>query len=195
MAANDRERWDKKHLKENSLVEASAFLQQIFAPGPWPIPPGRALDIATGRGRNALFLAQRGFQVDAMDISAVGLREGQAEAEKKSLTINFVQSDLDRTELPEDAYDLILNLNFLQRSLIPKMKKALKVGGHILFETYLVDQRAFGHPKNPAYLLGHNELIEFFRDFRILYYREGKFTEGGKEVYRAGLLGQKGPRA
>ncbi len=195
MTTEEKENWDQRYEKTGGPQGPADWLRQIFDSGPWPIPPGRALDIATGRGRNALFLAQRGFQVDAMDISAVGLREGQAEAKKKGLTINFVQSDLDRMELPEDAYDLILNLNFLQRSLIPKMKKALKVGGHILFETYLVDQRAFGHPKNPAYLLGHNELIEFFRDFRILYYREGKFTEGGKECYRAGLLGQKGPRA
>jgi len=191
MTADERERWDKKHLKEKGLGEASAFLQQIFALGLWPIGPGRALDIATGRGRNALFLAQRGFQVDAMDISTVGLREGRTEAENKGLTINFVQSDLDHVDLLEEAYDLILNLNFLHRSLIPKMKKALRVGGHILFETYLVDQRAFGHPKNPAYLLGHNELLEFFLDFRILYYREGKISEGATESYRAGLLGQK----
>jgi len=55
----------------------------------------------------------------------------------------------------------------------------------------LEDQRVLGHPKNPVYLLGHNELLKLFRDFLILCYREGKFAEGGKEAYRAGLFGQK----
>ena len=71
------------------------------------------------------------------------------------------------------------------------MKSALKLGGHVIFETYLVDQRVLGHPRNPAYLLGHNELLDLFRDFRVLRYREGRFAEGGKEAYRAGLFGQK----
>jgi hypothetical protein len=71
------------------------------------------------------------------------------------------------------------------------MKSALKAGGHIVFETYLIDQREIGHPKNPAYLLGHNELLDLFRDFRVLYYREGKFADGGDGAYKAGLLAEK----
>ena len=89
------------------------------------------------------------------------------------------------------AYDLITNFNFLERALIPKMKTALKPGGHMIFETYLIDQKELGHPRNPAFLLGHNELLELFRDFRVLYYREGKVIQEGKESYRAGLLAQK----
>jgi len=86
---------------------------------------------------------------------------------------------------------MVLNFNFLLRSLIPKIKKSLKLGGHVVFETFLIEQQDIGHPKNPAYLLGHNELLELFRDFRILYYREGKFVEGEDVSYRAALFGQK----
>lgn len=191
MATEDQERWDERHAGGHGVEPPSAFLHQIFHEHSWRIQPGRALDIATGKGRNALFLAERGFSVEAIDISEVALQEARREAEGKGLTITFRQADLDDVELPEAAYDMILNFNFLQRSLIPKMKKALKLGGHIVFETYLIDQRVLGHPRNPAYLLGHNELLELFRDFRILYYSEGKFLEGGKEAYRAGLFGQK----
>ncbi len=166
-------------------------MREIFASNSWRIQPGRVLDIATGKGRNAFFLVERGFQVEAVDISEVALQEGQRAAQERGLAITFRQADLDRVELPEGAYDLILNFNFLQRSLIPKMKTALKLGGYIVFETYLIDQRVLGHPSNPAHLLGHNELLELFRDFRILYYREGKFFESGQEAYRAGLFGQK----
>lgn len=153
--------------------------------------PGRALDIATGRGRNAIFLAGKGFAVEAIDISEVALQEAQRRAAEKRLPVTFRQADLDHVELPEAQYDLIVNINFLLRSLVPQIKMALKVGGRVIFETYLIEQQTIGHPKNPAYLLRHRELLEIFSDFRVFYYREGKFTEAGKDAYRAGIYGEK----
>jgi 2-polyprenyl-3-methyl-5-hydroxy-6-metoxy-1,4-benzoquinol methylase len=191
MATEDQKRWDERHASGHGAEAPSAFLQEIFQLPSWRIEPGRALDIATGNGRNALYLAERGFTVEAIDISQVALQEGRKRAEEKGLSVTFRQADLDHCDFPEAAYNIVLNFNFLQRSLIPKMKGALRLGGHVIFETYLIDQRVLGHPRNPAYLLGHNELLELFRDFRVLYYREGKFAEGGKEAYRAGLLGRK----
>jgi len=191
MARDDQKRWDEKHASRQGRGGASPFLVEILAAGSWQIQPGRALDIAAGKGRNAFFLAERGFQVEAVDISEVAIQEGRRAAEEKGLSVNFRQADLEQTELPEGIYDLILNFNFLQRSLIPKMKMALKPGGYIVFQTYLIDQQVLGHPSNPAHLLGRNELLELFRDFRVLYYREGKFFESGQDAYRAGLFGQK----
>ncbi len=195
MAADERERWEAKHTAEQEPGEPAAFLRQIFQTGPWEIQPGRALDIATGKGRNALFLAEQGFTVDAIDISEVGLQQAQRHAEKQGLTLNLVQADLASFEFPDSAYDLILNINFLLRSLVPKIKNALLPGGYIIFDTYLLDQQDLGHPRNPAYLLNHNELLDLFRGFRILCYQEGKFFVDGKESFRAELLGQKHPGA
>jgi 2-polyprenyl-3-methyl-5-hydroxy-6-metoxy-1,4-benzoquinol methylase len=191
MATEDQKRWDERHEAHRGEVGPASFLCEIFRADSWNIQTGRALDIATGKGRNALFLAEQGFMVDAIDISEVALQEAQTAAQNRGLSINFEQADLESIELPELSYDLILNFNFLQRSLIPKMKRALKLGGHIIFETYLVDQRVLGHPKNPSYLLGHNELLNLFRDFRVLQYREGRFVEERKRAYRAGLFAQK----
>jgi len=129
--------------------------------------------------------------VEAVDISAVALEVGRSRAQARSLHVCWRQEDLERLTLPQDCYDLILNFNYLQRSLIPQIKTALKVGGYVIFDTYLVDQQAIGHPKNPAYLLGHNELLEYFREFRTLYYREGKITERELGAFRAGILAQK----
>ena len=193
MAADERERWEAKHTAEQEPGEPAAFLRQIFQTGPWEIQPGRALDIATGKGRNALFLAEKGFTVDAIDISEVGLQQAQRQAEKQGLTLNLIQADLTRFEFPDSAYDLILNINFLLRSLVPKIKNALRPGGYIIFDTYLIDQQDLGHPRNPAYLLNHNELLDLFRGFRVLCYQEGKFFADGKESFRAELLGQKTP--
>ncbi len=194
MAADEKERWDSKHTAEHEPGEPAAFLRQIFQTGPWEIQPGRALDIATGKGRNALFLAEKGFTVDAIDISEVGLQQAQRQAEKQGLTLNLIQADFASFEFPDSAYDLILNINFLLRSLVPKIQNALRPGGYIIFDTYLIDQQDLGHPRNPAYLLNHNELLDLFRGFRILCYQEGKFFADGKESFRAELLGQKTPR-
>jgi 2-polyprenyl-3-methyl-5-hydroxy-6-metoxy-1,4-benzoquinol methylase len=191
MGTEDQKVWDKRHGSREGREEPSSFLKEVFAFHGWRIQPGRALDIATGKGRNAIFLAERGFQVEAVDISEVGLQEARRRASEKNLPISFRQADLDSVEFSEAVYNMVLNFNFLLRSLIPKIKKALKPGGYVIFETYLIDQRVLRHPRNPAYLLGHNELLEFFRDFRALHYREGKFYESGEEAYRAGLFGQK----
>lgn len=191
MATHEKERWDSKHTAENEPGEPAAFLREVIQSGPWQIQPGRALDIATGKGRNALFLAENGFEVDAIDISEAGLRQARKHAEAHGRLLNLIQADLASFEFPDSAYDLILNINFLLRPIIPGMKKALRPGGHIIFDTYLIDQQVMGHPRNPAYLLQHNELLDPFGDFRILCYREGKFLDGGKESYRAQLLGEK----
>ncbi len=191
MSASDQARWDRKHLAEHGSEAASGFLREIFQTQNWPMRSGRALDIATGKGRNAIFLAERGFDVEAIDISPVALDEARRRATERKLDISWREADLEQIELPEACYDLVLNFNYLQRSLIPRIKETLKAGGHIIFETYLIDQRTVGHPSNPAYLLGHNELLEFFRDLRVLWYREGKFTEGDEVSYRAGIFAQK----
>jgi len=191
VAIENQKRWGEKHAGGHGEESPSAFLEEIFRSKSWVFPPGMALDVATGKGRNAVFLAERGFKVDAMDISSLALAEAGKAAQSKRLDINFIEADLDSAELPENAYDLIVNFNFLDRDLVPKMKTALKTGGHVVFETYLIDQKELGHPRNPAYLLGHNELLELFRDFRVLYYREGKVFQGENESFRASLLGQK----
>lgn len=107
------------------------------------------------------------------------------------MTILWQQEDLEQIRLPENGFDLVINVNYLQRALIPRLKAALKTGGHVIFETYLIDQRAIGHPRNPDYLLAHNELLNHFREFRVLYYREGKFRDGDEPSFRAGILAGK----
>src|SRR5215813_13905859 len=80
----------------------------------------------------------------------------------------------------------------LQWSLVPQIKETLKPGGWVIFETYLIDQSKIGDPINPAYLLLHNELLDFFRDFRVLYYREGEFSTIGREHVPRSALGSEG---
>jgi len=191
LGSDDQARWDKQHAEARGADTPASFLRQVFETDAWQLPRGRALDIACGQGRNSLYLAELGFEVVAMDISPVALDEGRKRAELTQLRIDWRQTDLEAIRLDEAAYDLIVNFNYLQRSLILQIKRAVRTGGHIIFETYLIDQKELGHPKNPDYLLRHNELLEHFHEFRILYYREGRFSESDVTSYRARILAQK----
>jgi len=191
MSSDDQTRWDRQYGVSTGTDQPSSFLREILDSGAWEIPRGSALDVAAGTGSNAIFLAERDFRVVAIDISSIALDEARRRAEKKCLSISWQQADLEQIELPQAAYDVIVNLNYLQRSLFPLIRKALKINGWVIFETYLIDQQTVGHPKNPAYLLHHNELLEQFGDFRVLHYHEGKFRDTEQPVFRAGILAQK----
>ena len=71
------------------------------------------------------------------------------------------------------------------------IQQAVKPGGHVIFETYLIDQAAIGHPQNPDYLLQHNELLDCFRGFRVLSYHEGRYDHGSAPAFRAGIFAQR----
>lgn len=152
------------------------------------LPKGKALDIACGEGRNAIYLAQHGYDVDAVDISEEAIKMGRESA--GDLKVNFLAADLERFSIPEESYDLIINFNYLQRSLIHSIKSGLKRGGVVIFETYTVEQQAFGKPNNPEFLLKPNELLRMFSDLHIVYYREGVLEECGKKAV-ALLVGKK----
>src|SRR5262249_24441852 len=191
MSHDDQIRWDRQHAERQTEHDTAPFLRSILESQRWHVPPGRALAIACCSGRHALFLAERGFQVPAVDISPVALAQGPERARTTSLSISWQQADLENCTLEAATYDLVVNIDYLQRSLLPVIKAALKVGGFVVFETYLIDQQTIGHPTNPNYLLQHNELLESFRDFRVLYYREGKLTDNRERSFRAGLFAQK----
>jgi len=93
--------------------------------------------------------------------------------------LELTQADLERTHLPERSYDLILCIQYLQRSLFPQMARGLRSGGVLLFETYTRAQLEYaGGPRNPAYLLETGELREAFPELRVLFYRELRAGQG-----------------
>ena len=152
-------------------------------------PKGRALDVAMGRGRNAVFLAGMGFKTEGIDISPEAVKDALDLAAAAGVPVRALVADLEKGYLFEkDAYDLIICFNYLHRPLFQTLKDALKVGGMVVYETFIVDQARFGKPKNPDHLLNHNELLRLFREFRCLRYREGII--GDKNAI-AGIIAQK----
>jgi tellurite methyltransferase len=150
---------------------------------------GRALDIAMGSGRNAVFLAKNGFEVEGVDISQMSVQNALRLAKENSVPLMAEVADLESGyRIKTNYYDLIICFNYLQRSLIPQIKNGLKSGGIIVYETFTIDQVQFGRPTNPDFLLKYNELLEMFGDFRCLLYREGILE---KRRAAAGLIAQK----
>jgi SAM-dependent methyltransferase len=159
----DKIRWNEKYETMPMPTHVSKILKNHFANA----RVGRALDIASGQGRNSVFLAEQGFQVDAVDISdaALSYLEGVE-------NVRPICADLDTYEF-ENTYDLILNCNYLDRTLTPKIKAALNDGGIIIYETFVEALgEGFHVPSNTDYLLHVNELLEMFRDFEIICYEE-----------------------
>ena len=186
---DDRTHWEERYQSPAPNLagaEPSAFLaQQAAAIG------GRVLDLACGTGRNSLFLARRGNRVDAIDIALGGLKQLQAIAAAEGLRINCVQADLRSFELPENCYDAVINIRYLERLLFPSMARALKPGGLLIFETFLIDQQQFGHPRNPDFLLKHGELREAFQSLDALHYDEGLVTAEKDASYMARLVARR----
>ena len=187
----DQKRWDEKFRRKKYALgtEANPFLRKYIR----LLPRGKALDVAAGEGRNTVFLAQHGFDVEAVDISKEGLSKARKLARVKSVKIKTFPADLDHYPIAKERYDLITDFYFLDRRLIPRIKKGLKRGGRVVFETYLTEHSNICRegPRNPRYLLKPNELLTLFGGFRILFYREGIFREGGKKKAIASLIAEK----
>lgn len=188
---DDRQRWEERYRAKTTgpVGPPSSFLVQHAG----QLPRGRALDIACGDGRHAIWLSRRGFRVDAIDIAMAGLRRAQVVLRRERLAINLIQADMERFPLPHDRYHLILNIRYLQRDLFPVLKHALRDDGVIVLETFLVDQATICRPTNPAFLLERGELQRAFDDFDLLVSDEGRFETETGPGYLARLIARRPP--
>ena len=169
MSQKDKLKWDKKYQETTSLLkdrEPSENLKKIVE----KTKAKKALDVASGAGRNSIYLANNGFDVEALDISSVAL-EVLNNKGFKNISCKLV--DLDEYEIPKNNYDLIVMTNFLDRNLIPKLSNALKIKGVLFIETYMEDELNEKPSSNPDFLLKKDELKTFFDDnFELLDYDE-----------------------
>ncbi len=190
----DRIKWNGKHRENPEKEEPSRILTEFHAMA----KTGRALDIACGTGRNALFLAERGFQVDALDISEVGLRMAKGKHER----IRPACVDLDHYEIAAGRYDLIVNVRYLNRRLFPYIKEGLAPGGVLVFESFMERQNPVKtgaaaneengwNPSCRDYLFRENELLHAFLSLKIRYYRESEAGEPRAPQWLASLVAVK----
>lgn len=191
MARHDRGRWDERYRTGDwaDIDEPSAILSEAT---PWLEPPGPALDLACGAGRNALFLAARGFHVMAVDISWEGLSRLARRSRSASQRIQPVHADLERFEARSEAFGLIVNTHFLLRSTFPLIRRSLRPGGILLFETYNTDEiDLLGGDIRREYALERGELRKAFSDFEILLYEDGVVERAEGERGLARMIARK----
>jgi tellurite methyltransferase len=140
---------------------------------------GVALDLASGRGRNALWLAERGMTVVALDRNEHALADLRGEAAHRGLTVLADLADLETGHVSFDrgAFDVIVVTYYLHRPLFPALIAALKPGGLLIYETFTLDQAGRGKPTNPEFLLEPGELVRLVQPLEIVDSREGTFED------------------
>jgi SAM-dependent methyltransferase len=185
----DQLRWNQRYSESpSSWVEPDTFLISAYQDFLDDAQPGTALDLAGGAGRNAIWLAERGWRVKLIDISDVALslaREKFASSGQKSSSqpraaaVQFGKLETEIVDLNSvsdlgtEQYDLLLAFYFLRRELFPAIARALKPGGMLIYRTYTIDRmKVRGGPSGPKYLLDPNELLHAFEHLRILHYHE-----------------------
>ncbi len=183
MSIEDKIKWNEKFSTKTELLqprEASPYLKK-YSKKSLGI---KALDLASGSGRHALYLAKRGFDVDAVDISDVACKRLSFIIKRDAIDSLHVECcDLDTYTIKSTYYDFIVMSNYLDRSLILTVSQGLKNGAIFMIETYMQDESNEKKESKNSNLLAKKELYTFFDEsFDVLEYKE--FDNESYEIYR-----------
>jgi len=183
VSENDRERWNARWRERERDGERSPPSAWMASLDPSLPRRGRALDIAGGVGRHAIWLAQRGLSVTIADVSDDGLRIAAAAARDAGASIDLVRLDLEREPLPDGPWDVVLCFHYLQRSLFPAIAAALVPGGLLVFcHQTRTNLERHARP-GPEHLLDEGEAPRLAAGLDIVSYDEGWREEGRHEAH------------
>ena len=179
MSDIEKERWDARYREGAGATEPSAFLISLD-----PLLPkhGRALDVAGGRGRHAIWLARRGLDVTIADVSEVGLALARDAAEHAGVSVRTVAIDLEGQTAPQGPWDLIVCFHYLHRPFFARVPSLLSPDGLFVF-CQPTRRNLERHPRpGAAYLLEEGELPGLLGGLEVLSYEEGWLEEGRHEA-------------
>lgn len=175
-AMNELAKWESRYLGADEPfygVEPSPFLSRSMALLP---AGGRCLDLAGGEGRNAVFLAARGWDVTLIDGALAGVARAHALAATRGVPVHLVAADLRRfaTDVLNNRFDLVLVVNYHDPSLLAAACDWLRPGGALLIEGFAREQlaRSSGGPQDLAQLWGPNQVIDALRPLRLVWYED-----------------------
>ena len=170
MAESDRIKWDQRYRQFTGIgQEPPSWLLDVSDEIPHL---GRALDIAAGTGRLSLWLARRGLDVLAVDISSVGLELAQQTAEAEGHLIETLALDLEAQSLPDGPFDVITCFHYWQRDIFPMIRDRLRPEGVFVAEVSTIANLELHPHPSLQYLAEPNELKQQCRTLQIAYYQE-----------------------
>lgn len=174
MSDEERRLWDERYAtgEYRARTWPTPFLEKWVR----AIPTGRALVLACGPGRNAIYLAERGFDVLGVDISDVAIARARAAATERGLEAEFVVADLDEFHPSPGSFDLVTVIRYRNRNLWPRLVDALAPGGWILAEHHMKTTADVGGPSSSDFRLDPGELLGAFSGLRIVEYHESVET-------------------
>lgn len=179
MSDAERERWDERYREGAGATEPSSFLLSLDDRLP---RRGRALDLAGGRGRHAVWLARRGLDVTLADVSEVGLRLAREAAESEGVRIRTVAVDLERDPAPPGPWDVIVVFHYLHRPLFERFPELLAPGGLLVY-CQPTRRNLERHERPPArFLLEEGELPRLLGPLEVVRHEEGWLEEGRHEA-------------
>ena len=170
MSKTDQTKWDRIYTDSPGK---SAEPCAVLAAHSHLLPAGGgALDLACGRGGNALYLATRGYATHAWDVSAVAVQALSDQAARNDLPLMAEQRDVTADPPAAESFDIIVVSRFLDRTLAPAICAALREHGLLFYQTFIREKVSDTGPHNPAYRLEANELLRLFQSLHLIYYRE-----------------------
>lgn len=189
MSKAELEQWEKRYAT-NAYSPRQRASQLVLT---WldRLARGRALDIACGHGRNAIFLAEHGYLVDAIDISRHALLQAHHRAISLGLSVNWIQADLDQIELPKGTYQVIVSSFYRIQNLAPSIVAALSPNGILLCEDHLLSPQPVDGQLSEKHRLQPGELSALFSSLTLLHYEEGVTHEEERVNTLARLVARK----
>lgn len=193
MSAAEREKWDARY--RDGAYEGRTHPTALLAEWLPRIPRGRALDVACGTGRNALFLAANGYAVTSLDISSVALDRGRRAAADRGLTVEWLCADLDDdpdSALPSGSFDLVVWARYVHKTLMRHLVARLGLGGALVCEQHLKTDAAVAGPSSAEFRLAPGELRRSAQGLALDHSYEGLVVDpDGRTVALAQLVGRK----
>lgn len=190
----DRDDWDRRY--QTGDYTSRQYPSELLTEHVSWLPSGRAIEVATGAGRNARYLAKHGYEVTALDISKVALSIAERQTPDLPGEIGWVHADSHEYSFANEAYDVAIVSYFHDPSLIPKLIDALVPGGVLLYEHHVQSATPVERGPDDDHRYRSNELLRSCLELTILQYSEDQYTfeqgeRKGTTAAIATIMGQK----